>query len=100
MAKGRKTGGRVKGTPNKATVMRKEAFKLGRETLYQFLDDYKNSGLMAADFADLEPKDRLSIAEKFMQYCMPKLQATAVDVNTDNKHSELIERLESLCDDE
>lgn len=90
MADGRKTGGRKKGIPNKSTV-------IGKTYILQFIDDYKTSGLMAADFAELEPKDRLTIAEKLMQYCIPKLQATAVEVSAADKHSELLDRLASLA---
>ena len=66
-----KTGGRQKGTPNKATSMTKEF-------LNNFLSDYAASGLMQSDFAQLEPRDRLTLAEKFVQYIMPKMQSVAV----------------------
>lgn len=67
----KKYGGRVKGTPNKATMM-------GKKFIQDFLSSYSNSGLMESDFASLEPKDRLYVAEKFVQYIMPKMQSVAV----------------------
>lgn len=52
----------------------------------KLLSEYSSSGLMSSDFAALEPKDRLAVAEKLMQYVMPKMQSTAIDLNaTDGK---------------
>lgn len=74
-----KKGGRKKGTPNNATA-------LGRDMITKVLSDYFNSGLLDSDFAALEPKDRLTIAEKLMQYTLPKMQATSIDIaNTKTK---------------
>lgn len=75
---GLKYGGRQKGTPNKAT-------SLCRETISALLSDYQNSGLMLTDFQALEPKDRLAIAEKMMQYAMPKMQATSIGITNESK---------------
>lgn len=72
-----KNGGRKKGTPNKATA-------LCRETISALLNDYQESGLMLADFTALEPKDRLMIAEKMMQYAIPKMQSTAIDITAES----------------
>ena len=83
MAVGKKTGGRQKGVPNKATV-------LGKDAIVGLLADYSNSGLMSSDFAGLDPKDRLAIAERLMQYVMPKMQATAPDIS-DTGHKKTIE---------
>lgn len=68
MAKGKKTGGRVAGTPNKKSAQL-------REYLAQMVNEYKESGQMELDLSCLEPKDRLTIYEKYMQYSLPKLQA-------------------------
>lgn len=88
MAIGKKTGGRQKGTPNKATL-------LGKASIVGLLADYDSSGLMASDFAALEPKDRLAIAEKLMQYVMPKMQSTAVGFTSEEK----IRTIEDLLSD-
>lgn len=90
MAIGKKTGGRKKGTPNKSTM-------LGKEVIVSLLSDYSNSGLMTADFMALDPKDRLVIAERLMQYTMPKMQATAIDLNTDEKEKTIEDRLAELA---
>lgn len=76
--KGQKTGGRQAGTPNKVT-------KAVKECIVSILTKYTNSDKFEQDFDALEPKDRLVIAEKFMSYTVPKLQSTALDINSDKK---------------
>lgn len=93
MATGKKTGGRKKGTPNKSTVM-------GKEAIVSLLSDYSASGLMASDFMTLDPKDRLLIAEKLMQYTMPKMQATAIDLKTSEHEKTIEDRLVELAGEE
>lgn len=90
MAIGKKTGGRKKGTPNKSTT-------LGKEVIVSLLADSSNSGLMTSDFMALDPKDRLVIAERLMQYTMPKMQATAIDLNTSDKEKTIEDRLAELA---
>lgn len=93
MAIGKKTGGRKKGTPNKSSV-------LGKEVIVSLLSDYSSSGLMTSDFMALDPKDRLVIAERLMQYTMPKMQATAIDLNTADKEKTIEDRLAELAGDD
>lgn len=90
--KGKKTGGRQKGTPNKTTQMNKRIIS-------NLLADYSDSGLMAKDFLRLEPKDRMSIAEKLMQYVMPKMQSSSVDVSMSDEKKTLEDTLASLSQD-
>lgn len=90
MAIGKKTGGRKKGTPNKSSV-------LGKEVIVSLLSDYSSSGLMTSDFMALDPEDRLVIAERLMQYTMPKMQATAIDLNTGDKEKTIEDRLAELA---
>ena len=72
-----KTGGRQKGSPNKVTSAVKECIS-------KMLTDYTNSETFLKDFAELEPKERQTIAEKLMNYVVPKMQSVAVeDVNKD-----------------
>ena len=72
-----KTGGRVKGTPNKITA-------LNRKAIEKVLADYNESGLFTQDFLSLEPKDRITIAERLIQYTTPKMQSTTVDLAAGN----------------
>ena len=72
-----KTGGRQKGSPNKVTSAVKDCIS-------KMLTDYTNSEQFMKDFAELEPKERLMIAERLMNYVVPKMQSVAVeDVNKD-----------------
>ncbi len=93
MAIGKKTGGRKKGTLNKSTM-------LGKEVIVSLLADYSNSGLMTSDFMALDPKDRLVIAERLMQYTMPKMQATAIDLSTGDNEKTIEDRLAELAGDD
>lgn len=73
-------GGRTKGTPNKVT-------KTAREWLTALVD--KNRRQIERDLKQLEPKERLLILEKLLQYVIPKKQAVNTSVS-----------LESLSDDQ
>ena len=74
-----KMGGRQKGTPNKIT-------RAVKECISNMLTEYTNSETFMKDFAQLEPKERLMIAEKLINYVVPKIQSVAVeDTNKDKK---------------
>lgn len=87
--KGKKTGGRTKGTPNKVTSWSKKV-------ITELLDEYNSSGLLGKDFLSLEPRDRMVIAERLMQYTVPKMQATAIDINESEGKKTLEQRLIEL----
>ena len=72
--KGKKTGGRKKGTPNKVSGDMKAV-------LAAFCSDYYNSGEFLKDFFNLDPKDRLDIFTKILPYFTPKMQAVQADIN-------------------
>jgi len=89
-------GGRQKGTPNKVTSTVKE-------WLAQLID--KNRRQMERDIKDLEPKDRLQVLEKLMQYVVPKQQAVQAEVDfnkmTDEQLDTLVSELtKDISDDE
>jgi len=67
-----KTGGRKRGTPNKATADL-------RKWLSVLIDS--NLKTFEADMKKILPAQRLSLLEKLMQYCIPKMQS--VDANVD-----------------
>ena len=75
-----KTGGRQKGSPNKVTSAVKECIS-------KMLTDYTNSEQFIKDFAELEPKERLMIAERLMNYVVPKMQSVAVEDTNKDKNS-------------
>ena len=76
--KGKKTGGRVKGIPNKTT-------KTQREILSEITRDYYNSKRFKDDLADIEPRDRLLIMEKLTGYVVPKMQSTTIDATVETR---------------
>lgn len=78
MARGKKTGGRVAGTPNKTSAV-------VRAAIAKTLDEYFNSDTFTKDIAELEPKDRVAAMEKFTAYVAPKLQSTSLDVATESR---------------
>ena len=72
-AKGtQKTGGRAAGTPNRTTAEMK--------TWLSGLID-KNRRQIEKDLKRLEPKDRLLILERLMQYTVPKMQAVTAQID-------------------
>ena len=88
-----KTGGRQKGTPNKTTAMTKGVIST-------LLADYSDSGMMREDFLALDPKDRMVVAEKLIQYVIPKMQASSVDMNVQGRQTTLEETLKRLSEQE
>lgn len=71
--KGKKTGGRKEGTPNKTTSE-------VRPILSRTVVSYLTSEQFVKDVAALDPKDRLVIMEKYASYVLPKLQATSFEL--------------------
>ena len=68
-----------------------------RESITAFLEDeFEN---VKKDFKDLEPKDRLKFYTDLMQYGIPKLQATSLEIDFDKMSEEqldeIIERLKN-----
>lgn len=72
-------GGRTKGTPNKVT-------KTAREWLTALVD--KNRRQIERDLKQLEPKERLLILEKLLQYVIPKKQAVDTSVSLESLSDE------------
>lgn len=76
--KGKKTGGRKAGTPNKTT-------KSMREVLSNAVCGYYTSEQFLEDIAYLKPVERVSAMEKLAGYVLPKLQTTSLDVFSESK---------------
>ena len=89
--KGKKTGGRTKGTPNKAT-------QFGKQLIQDILTDYSNTGAMAKDFNALEPKDRLGIMVKLTAFVTPKPQSVDMTV-TDHRNKTIEDILIALSEE-
>lgn len=74
-------GGRKKGTPNKVTGTVKE-------WLADLID--RNREQMEEDLRQLEPRERLAVLEKFMQYIVPKPK-TELAVTSDRQQEPIID---------
>ncbi|WP_353122669.1 DUF5681 domain-containing protein [Dysgonomonas capnocytophagoides] len=72
--------GRPKGKPNKVTSELKS-------WIQQIIDG--NRGKFEEDLEKLEPKDRLMIIEKLMNYVVPKQQAISVEAQVQAEYAEL-----------
>lgn len=92
--KGKKTGGRTAGTPNKISTAI-------RDSINRMLQEYYTSELFAEDLAKLEPRERIAAMEKLAQYGVPKLQATTLDVteSTSSDFADMIARLSAENED-
>lgn len=77
-------GGRQKGTPNKVTASVKD-------WVAQVID--KNRRQMERDIKALEPKDRLMMLEKLMQYVVPKQQAVKAEIDFNQLSDEQLDTL-------
>lgn len=89
--KGKKTGGRQKGTPNKTTAFSKSVIQ-------NILTDYTNSTLFEKDLKDIEPKDRLDIMVKLMAFTTPKPQSVDMSI-TSNRPKTIEETLMELSEE-
>ena len=73
MAKGMKTGGRTKGTPNKLT-------NSTRETLADVLNDYTIESLKS-DLSDLTPYERIKVIANLYRFALPPIKPEAPEDN-------------------
>ncbi len=71
MAKGKKTGGRQKGTPNKVTALAKGMMEKWLEA-HNTIPEGDVSPLIMQDFMELEPRDRVKVSTEFIKIIMPK----------------------------
>ena len=81
-----KTGGRQKGTLNKATANLKATIQGIVERQFETLED---------DLENIDPKDKLNIVLKLIEYVLPKQRETKIDFNSlsDDEIDNLINRL-------
>ena len=75
MAKGIKTGGREKGTPNKITTSI-------REILAEVLKDYTLESL-TSDLAELTPYERIKVTTGLYRLTLPPMKQDAPEDNKD-----------------
>ena len=101
-----KTGGRVAGTPNKDKGL-KALIASHLDTYFAPTIETKNrdgeSVLVSQfeqDFDHLDPDKRVKLAADMLNYTIPKMQATAVDMTMGDRKRPLTERLAALVDGE
>ena len=82
MAKGKKTGGRQKGTPNKITALAKGMIEKWLET-HNTIPEGDMAPLIMQDFLELDPKDRVKVSMEFIKIIMPR------NISIDDKLVEL-----------
>jgi hypothetical protein len=83
-----KTGGRQKGTPNKATANLKNTIHGIVERQFETLE---------YDLEELDGKDKINFVLKLIEYVLPKQRETKIDFNSlsDEEIDELINRLKA-----
>lgn len=91
MAKGKKTGGRKAGTPNKTTAFSKSVIQ-------EILTDYTSSDLFKEDMKKLDAKDRLDIMVKLMAFTTPKPQSVDMSI-TSTKPKTIEDALQELSEE-
>ena len=64
---------------------------MSKMVINELLSNYSESGKLHEDFELLEPKERITVAEKLMQYVMPKMQSTSVNVSADDESRKTLE---------
>lgn len=84
MAKGFKTGGRVKGTPNKTTQATKDLMS-------DVINDYLQTGMLNEDFKKCAAKDRLDFVIKLISFVVPKPQSIDMSVNGTLAHKTAVD---------
>lgn len=97
MALGKKTGGRVKGTPNKDKPLKA---MLREHSLKYFSPNPDNPDGISdfdKDMQAMPPTDRADAELKLLRFHTPQMQATAVDVSISDQKQTLAERLSRLA---
>ena len=96
--KGKKTGGRVKGTPNKDNPLK--GFRRAHSEKY-FTGPVEN-GLtqFELDQMSLTADDRVSAELRLLEFHQAKLKAVDANINTHNVSLTIEDKLRELCEEE
>ena len=85
--KGKKTGGRQKGTPNKVTTMSKAVIQ-DIVSNYFLSEEGSDNGFgknFIEDLGMLDAKERIDVMIKLNSFVIPKPQSVSVDFNNEKK---------------
>ncbi|WP_290169949.1 hypothetical protein [uncultured Muribaculum sp.] len=105
MALGRKTGGRVAGTPNKKNPLKGylRTHSIEYFTARPRTDEHGNS-FIASDFdldlAELSPVDRVTAELKLLKFHTPEMKSVDMDMTVDDTSKTIADRLSQLVDDD
>lgn len=101
--KGKKTGGRKKGTPNRDTPQKKAIKAILQQHSIAYITADKeavdeNGGTVMVsqldlDLARMEPKDRAAVEVRLLEFHTPKMQSTSVDVSLQDTSITIEDRL-------
>lgn len=97
MAKGKKTGGRVKGTPNKNNPIK---VPLREHSVRYFTPDASGKSQFDKDIEQLDARDRVAAETKLLEFHTARMQATAVDMSVAGGGITIEDRLIALAGDE
>lgn len=105
MALGRKTGGRVAGTPNKKNPLKGylRTHSIEYFTARPRTDEHGNS-FIASDFdldlAELAPVDRVTAELKLLKFHTPEMKSVDMDMTLSESTKTIEERLAELAGDD
>ena len=102
MAKGRKTGGRQKGTPNKDNPLKGFLREHSFNYFVPKLVETKEGGIVMAsefdlDMAMLEPQERVAAEIRILEFHTPKMKAMEIDMEVNASEQSVAEHLRRLC---
>jgi hypothetical protein len=96
--KGRKTGGRQKGTPNKDKPERRAIKQLLQlHSLAYITPGPDGVSDLERDLVEMEPAQRAAVEVKLLEFHTPKMQATSVDARIKEANVTIEDRLIMLC---
>jgi hypothetical protein len=101
MAKGRKTGGRVKGTPNKDNPLK--GYLAAHSLKYFEPRQQEELGIVCSDFevdlANMRADERVTAELKLLKYHTPEMKSTDIDMTITDAAKTIEDRLSELCGD-
>lgn len=106
MAKGKKTGGRQKGTPNKQqnplkSYLREHSLSYFERRIQKDLDGImREVSDFELDIESLKAEDRVAAEIKMLEYHTPKQKAVDVTIDSINANITIEDRLRELCKDD
>lgn len=93
--RGRKTGGRKKGTPNRITALAKEMIEKWLVAHDSVPAEGGDMTLMMQDFLQLDPRDRVKVSMEFIKIIMPK----NINIDDGNVRLTIEDKLKALAGD-